>query len=154
MKTGIKALSVVLLSLAAAATAAADFVVVRSSVPALAKGTQLTAGQKIDLPAGQQVTVVSMGGEITVLRGAVGGVTLPALQAGASRASSAALAALVTRPAPRRSFGAMRGKEDCPAPESLNSLEAILAAAQVEACATLAQQALDRWVTARESGQK
>jgi len=37
---------------------------------------------------------------------------------------------------------------------SSTSLEAILAAAEVEACAALAQQALDRWVMAGESGQK
>jgi hypothetical protein len=48
----------------------------------------------------------------------------------------------------------MRGKDECPKPESLTSLEAILAAAEVEACAALAQQALDRWVMAGESGQK
>ena len=154
MKNTFKSCVMVVLALAVGSAGAADYVVVRSNSPALAKGVQLSAGQKLELAPGQQLTVVSAGGELTVLRGATGGVVLPSLETGNSRAATAALAALVTRPAPRRSFGAMRGKDECPKPESLTSLEAILAAAEVEACAALAQQALDRWVMAGESGQK
>lgn len=154
ISSSFKTVLVLALGLSVTAANAADYVVVRSSSPSLLKGAQLSAGQKIDLGPGQQLTLVSTGGELTVLRGAAGGVTLPASAAGAARASTAALAALVTQPAPRRSFGAMRGKEDCPAPETLRTLEGILEAAELETCAALAQQALDRWVTERESGQK
>lgn len=154
MSFKLHSLVAIVLGTSVAAVSATDFVVVRSSASAFVKGAQFGAGEKIDLAPGQQLTVVSTGGEVTVLRGAAGGVTLPLLQAGESRASSAALAALVSQPAPRRSFGAMRGKDECPQAESLASLEAILAAAEVDACKMVAQQALERWVRTGESGQK
>lgn len=154
MKNSLKSLVLVSLCLSASSVVAAEYVVVRSNSPVLLKGAQLSAGQKLDLGPGQQVTVVSTGGELTVLRGAAGGVTLPVPEAGVPRASAAALSALVTRPAPRRSFGAMRGKQVCSAPDALLTLEGILAAGQVDACSGFAQQALDRWVAANESGQK
>ena len=151
MNRMILAATAALMALAAATSVAADYVVVRSSAPAVAKGAQLAAGQRVDVGPGQVLTVVSAGGEVSVLRGAAGGVTLPALAAASQAASSAALVALVSRPAPRRSFGAMRGKDDCPAVESLTSVESILAAAKSESCASIAQQALDRLAAAAES---
>ncbi|MBU6378935.1 MAG: hypothetical protein KJS95_10440 [Gammaproteobacteria bacterium] len=130
---------------------AADYVVARSNVASIAKGAQFAAGANLPLEDGQVVTMVSSGGEVVVLRGAAGGVRLPALAGGAQSASVAALTALVNRPPPRRSFGAMRGKETCPAVETLTTMDSILAASAVEGCGLIARDALERYIVAREA---
>jgi hypothetical protein len=143
---------IVAMSLAAGTVAAAaDYVVARSNVATIGKGTQFAAGASVPLEEGQILTLVSSGGEVMVLRGAAGGVRLPALAGGAQTASVAALTALVNRPPPRRSFGAMRGKETCPAIETLTTMESILAASAAEGCGTLARDALERYIVAREA---
>lgn len=140
------------ISLAAGTAAmAADYVVARSNVATIGKGTQFAAGASVPLEDGQVLTLVSSGGEVLVLRGAAGGVRLPALAGGAQAAAVATLTALVNRPPPRRSFGAMRGKETCPAIETLTTMESILAASAVEGCGTLARDALERYIVAREA---
>lgn len=133
------------------AALAADYVVARSSVATIAKGTQFAAGASVPLEPGQLLTMVSAGGEVLVLKGAAGGVRLPALASGPQSASVAALTALVNRPPPRRSFGAMRGKENCPPAETLNAMDNILAAAAIDGCATMAREALERYLVARET---
>jgi hypothetical protein len=133
------------------AALAADYVVARSNVATIAKGAQFAAGASVPLEPGQMLTMVSAGGEVLVLKGAAGGVRLPALASGPQSASVAALTALVNRPPPRRSFGAMRGKENCPAAETLNTMENILAASAIEGCATMAREALERYLTDREA---
>lgn len=143
---------IAVLSLAVGTAAvAADYVVARSNVAAIGKGTQFAAGASVPLEEGQVLTLVSSGGEVLVLRGAAGGVRLPALAGGAQAASVSALTALVNRPPPRRSFGAMRGKDTCPAIETLITMESILAASAIEGCGTLARDALERYIVAREA---
>jgi len=141
----------VVLAMLCSVAAAADYVVARSSQPSIVKGTQLAAGQLVALGAGGKLTLISAGGDILVLRGAEGGVRLPALAAGPQTASIKALTALVERPSPRRNFGAMRGKAGCPDPATLTTMPAIMAAAEIEGCGTLAKQALDRLVLASET---
>lgn len=138
--------------LASGIALAADYVVARSNAPTITKGMQYGAGDTVPLLVGQLLTLISSGGEIVVLRGAEGGVRLPPLAKGAQTASMAALTALVNRPAPRRNFGAMRGKEGCPAVEILSSMEGILAASAIEGCAGLAREALERYIIAGEGG--
>ena len=82
------------------------------------------------------------------IEGAEGGVILPARAAGGS-ASTEALQALVKRPLPRRSFGAMRGPGDCPAADELKTLEEILAAAAREGCDRNARVALENYLSAQ-----
>ena len=145
--------AVLALVLASGITLAADYVVARSTAASIAKGAQYAAGDSIPLAVGEVLTLVSSGGEVLVLRGAAGGVTLPSLSSGPKTASMEALTALVNRPSPRRSFGAMRGKEGCPPVESLGTLDGILAAAAIEGCGALAKEALDRYITAVEAAE-
>lgn len=146
------ALLAVSVVLASGVAAAADYVVVKSTDATIGKGTQYRAGESIPLAVGSAATLISSGGEVVELRGAAGGATLPSLSAGPKTASMEALTALVNRPAPRRSFGAMRGKEGCPAVETLNNVEAILAAAAIEGCGALAREALERYIASAEAG--
>lgn len=127
---------------------AADYVVARSNVASVAKGSQYAAGDTVPLAVGQSVTLISSGGEVVVLQGAAGGARLPALAKGPQTASMAALTALVNRPAPRRNFGAMRGKTACPEISSLKSVETILAAGATEGCESLAREALESYINA------
>lgn len=133
---------------AAGGAFAADYVVARSTVASIAKGTQYAAGDTVPLPVGQSATLISSGGEVVVLQGAAGGARLPALAKGPQTASMAALSALVNRPAPRRNFGAMRGKAGCPEISTLKTLDAILAAGAIDGCAPLAREALESYINA------
>ena len=90
--------------------------------------------------------MVTTGGDVLNLEGADGGIVLPARAAGGS-ASAEALQALIKRPMPRRSFGAMRGPGDCPSAEDLKTLDEILAAG----CDRNARVALENYLSADEA---
>lgn len=124
-----------------------DYIVARSSDPAIERGSAWAAGASLALGVGGRVTLVTPSGEVLNLEGADGGIVLPA-RAGGGNASTEALQALVKRPLPRRSFGAMRGPGDCPAAEELTSLETILEAAAREGCERNARVALENFLTA------
>ena len=67
-----RALLVVMLSALATAAAAADFVVVRSSDPALLRGQAFDAGDRVPLAAGTIVTLRHASGDIVTLTGTAG----------------------------------------------------------------------------------
>ncbi|NBU25407.1 MAG: hypothetical protein EBS39_07280 [Gammaproteobacteria bacterium] len=143
MKTSLIALA---LGIASGIAGAADYVVVRSTDASIAKGTVLAAGARVALAAGATLTLVSPGGEVVTVKGAAGGAQVPGVAGPGDSAASAALAAIVTRPPPRRSFGAMRGGEECPAADSLQTMEQILAASRQKGCGSVAQAALEAYV--------
>lgn len=123
---------------------AADYVVVRSSDPALKPGLELDAGERVALGAGQTASLMSASGSISTLRGAAGGVAAPRAGAQADPARMAALKALVA-PAPTGStFGARRSGV-CPDPATLTTVDAILQV-QSAGCAAQARIALDAYV--------
>ena len=124
-----------------------DYIVARSSEPAIERGSAWAAGASLALGVGGRVTLVTTGGDVLNIEGAEGGVVLPARTAGSS-ASTESLQALVKRPLPRRSFGAMRGPGDCPAADELKTLEVILAAAGQEGCDRNARVALENFLSA------
>ena len=126
-----------------------DYIVARSSDPAIERGSAWAAGSSLALGSGQSVTMVTPGGDVLNLEGAEGGIVLPARAAGGS-ASTEALQALIKRPMPRRSFGAMRGPGDCPSAEDLKTLDEILAAAAREGCDRNARVALENYLSAEE----
>ncbi len=128
-----------------------DYIVARSSDPAIERGSAWAAGSSLALGAGQSVTMVTPGGDVLNLEGAEGGIVLPTRAAGGS-ASTEALQALIKRPMPRRSFGAMRGPGDCPSAEDLKTLDEILAAAAREGCDRNARVALENYLSADEAG--
>ncbi|MFM7707844.1 MAG: hypothetical protein ACKO9D_07495 [Gammaproteobacteria bacterium] len=121
-----------------------DYIVVRSNEASIAKGSPLAAGSRVALPAGKALTLVSPGGEVVSLQGSAGGAVVPGVSKPGDSAAGSALTALVNRPPPRRSFGAMRG--NCPGAEALQTLEQILAASKLEGCGSVAQAALEAYV--------
>jgi hypothetical protein len=125
---------------------AADFVVVASSDPAIKKGAALDAGAKVALAPGATLTIMRPSGQITTLRGAPGGVTVPAMRvAAADSAKFEGLKALLQPPPEGRTFGARRGGI-CPPVETLTQLEDILRVADQAGCKTVARQALDAYI--------
>jgi len=134
------------LGIAAGLAGAADYVVVRSSDAAIVKGTALAAGTRVALPTGATLTLVSSGGEVVTLKGSPAGAQVPGVATPGDSAASAALSALVNRPPPRRSFGAMRGSEKCPSAAALQTLEQILAASRESGCGSISQVALEAYI--------
>lgn len=143
MKTSLIALA---LGVASAVAGAADYIVVRSTDASIAKGTALAAGARVPLEAGATLTLVSPGGEVVTIKGSADGAQVPGVAKPGDSAASAALAALVNRPPPRRSFGAMRGSAKCPSITALQTLEQILAASREQGCAGISQAALEAYI--------
>ncbi len=141
-----RCLMVLALGLVSGIAGAADYIVVRSSDASIARGTALAAGTRLALPAGATLTLVSPGGEVVTLKGSPVGAQVPGVAKPGDSAAAAALTALVNRPPPRRSFGAMRGSEKCPSAAALQTMEQILAAAREQGCGSIAQAALEAYV--------
>ena len=146
MKTLHTICAVLALGIASGFAGAGDYIVVRSTEAAIAKGTALVAGTRVALPAGATVTLVSPGGEVVTLKGSSAGAQVPGVAKPGDSAAATALAALVIKPPPRRSFGAMRGSEKCPSVAALKTLEQILAASGEKGCASISQAALEAYV--------
>ena len=128
------------LMMAAGAAEAGDYVVVASSDPGLIPGQELEGGQQVALGAGRSVTLVHVGGELTVLRGGSSGVVVPTRQVASADATRvAALKSLIAPPTEGRTFGGRRGGV-CPDPADLQTVDQILSA-QAGGCARQAREA-------------
>ncbi len=133
------------------AALASDYIVVNSTDPAIKRGQAYDAGTRVQLGAGQTLTLMRASGEVTTLRGANGGVAVPGARlAAADSARFETLRALVQPPPEGRTFGARRGGI-CPALESLTTLDDIVRVAESSGCKTVARQALDAYLA--KSGQ-
>ena len=135
----------VALALAAAGAArAADYVVVKSTDPGIKAGLTLDGGQRVNLGPGQTLTLIAAAGDVTTLRGSASGAVAPARRTPAADAGKiAALRVLIDPPPTGRTFGGRRGGV-CPDPNSLKTLDAILAV-QDAGCAAAARVALDAY---------
>ena len=135
------------LSFAFAGTAvAADYIVVNSTDPGIKRGAAYDAGAKVQLGAGQTLTLMRASGEVTTLRGAAVGVTVPGAKlSSADTARFETLRALVQPPPEGRTFGARRGGI-CPALEALTTLDDIVHLAETSGCKTVARQALEAYL--------
>ncbi len=138
-----------MLSLAAFAAQAADYVVVGSSDPAIARGQAYEAGARITLAPGQSLTLMHASGALVRLKGSAGGVVAPRERATTADADRMAVLRFIMsdadKPATR---GAMRTRSGiCPSPELLTSLDAI-AQAQQGGCVTGAAKAFEAWLNA------
>ncbi|MBU6319147.1 MAG: hypothetical protein KGS00_05800 [Alphaproteobacteria bacterium] len=133
----------------AGAAHAETFLVLSSADPSLKKGTSLEAGALLPAQAGSVVTVMSETGEVVRLTAGASGLQLPAPSGKMSNSTFVSLKNMLLRKPPtRRAFGAMRGAQaECPAVETLITLEAILEADKTSACRTIASEALDRFIT-------
>jgi hypothetical protein len=123
---------------------AADFVVVKSTDPAVKPGLEVNAGQRIALGAGETLTLMSAGGSVSTLRGAAGGAVAPRAGGQVDSARMAALKTLVDPPPVGRTFGARRSGV-CPDPTTLTTLDEILSV-QSNGCTAQARMALDAYV--------
>ena len=131
---------------------ASDYIVVNSTDASIKRGQALDAGTKVALGAGQSMTLMRASGEVTTLRGAAAGVTIPGARlAAADAARFETLRTLVEPPPQGRTFGARRGGI-CPALESLTTLDDIVRVAESSGCKTVARQALDAYLA--KSGSK
>jgi len=134
---------------------AQDFLVLSSSDAGVKKGATFAAGQLVQAAPGTSVTVMSPAGEIVRLTAAADGVRMPAAAAGGRKGAVDSLQKILLRPPPsRRTFGAMRGGEpDCPAVESLTTVEAIVAADEKPECRRIAATALQALVDSAPAAQ-
>ena len=130
----------------AGAAAASDYVVVTSTNPALRPGQEISAGQRLDLAAGQTLRLMSATGELTTLRGGPSGATAPRAGGAADPARMAQLKLLIDPPPQGRTFGGRRSGV-CPDPAVLTTLDQILAV-QSGGCASQAREALDAYLAA------
>lgn len=139
-------IGVVLSAFCGTAAVAADYIVVNSTDPAIKRGQAYDAGARVPVGVGKTITVMRPSGEVTTIRGAAGGATLPANRiASADAARFETLRALVEPPPVGRTFGARRGGI-CPAIESLTTLDDIVRTAESSGCKTVARQALDNYL--------
>jgi len=125
---------------AAGAAQAADFVVVKSTDPAIKAGTPVNGGQRLNLATGQTVVLLAAAGDLTTLKGGASGATAPArrtAQVDASKLES--LRVLIDPPPAGRTFGGRRGGV-CPDPSQLTTIDDILGVQG--ACPEAARQAL------------
>jgi hypothetical protein len=137
-------LFVLALSFAFAGSAlASDYIVVNSTDPGIKKGQAFDAGTRVQLGAGQSITLMRASGEVTTLKGATAGVVVPGAKlAAADAARFETLRALVQPPPEGRTFGARRGGI-CPAIEALTTLDDIVHVAETSGCKSVARQALE-----------
>lgn len=128
----------------ATAVAAADFVVVRSSDPAVIRGQAFDAGDRVPLAAGATVTFMHASGDIITLTGATGGVSLPKRAASAPDADRMAVLKFILARAPKEAPSrALRTRGGiCPAVSAITTLDAVAEVYQ-SGCAEQAAQALD-----------
>ena len=122
---------------------ASDYIVVNSTDPGIKKGQAFDAGTRVQLGAGQTITLMRASGEVTTLKGAAAGVVVPGAKlAAADAARFETLRALVQPPPEGRTFGARRGGI-CPAIEALTTLDDIVHVAETSGCKSVARQALE-----------
>ena len=125
---------------------ASDYIVVNSTDPGIKRGQAFDAGTKVQLGAGQTLTLMRASGEVTTLKGAAAGVTVPGAKlASADATRFEVLRALVQPPPEGRTFGARRGGL-CPALEALTTLDDIVHVAETSGCKTVARQALEAYL--------
>ena len=141
MRTAILGVTLAIAAVAGAARAA-DYVVVKSTAPDIKAGLTLNGGQRIDLGAGQSLTLIAAAGDVTMLKGSASGAVIPARRtAAADTGKLEALRVLIDPPPAGRTFGGKRGGV-CPDPSHLKTVDEILSVQQA-GCATAARAALD-----------
>lgn len=125
------------------AAQAADFVVVSSTDPAIARGRTYESGALIQLPPGQSIVLIDPAGQVTRLTGGPKGAVAPRRQlASINDERITILKRLVEPPRVRRSGPS--GKV-CPAAD-LTQIDGIVAVAQVDGCLATARTAFEAYV--------
>jgi hypothetical protein len=138
------AAATVALVLSAGAAAAADYIVVGSTDPAIARGQELVAGQKVPLKPGHRVTILGPKGDVLILQGDRGGASVPA-RAAAPDAEQFAVLRMMISGAPSARPAGFRVRAACPDAETLVAVEAIVGARKA-GCEAQAAAALDAYL--------
>ena len=131
-------------ALAAGAAHAGDLVVVASTDPTIARGTELQSGTKVALAAGKTLVLIDTAGQVVRVTGTARGAALPRRQLAANDDRIAMMKLLVAQPSVRR--GRSLQQPVCPEAASLKDIEAILAAAKTAGCLANARQAFGAYV--------
>ena len=143
-------------SLLCGAAHARDFIVVGSSDPGLLRGQSFDAGARVPLAAGRTATLMHASGNLITLRGAQGGVALPARAGSPTESDRLAVLRMMVAPARREMVGdgrvgrtraATRGGL-CPGSLGLTTLDAIVLV-QKAGCEVEAAAALEAWIAAQ-----
>ena len=136
-------------SLAAVAPAAlaSDYVVVRSSEPAIVRGQSFDAGDRVAIGPGGALTLMHASGDIITLKGAPGGVSLPRRNATPRDADRMAVLRFIMSSSPPDASGRKSRTRGgiCPAVESLVTLDQIVLVKQ-SGCPDEAARALEAYL--------
>lgn len=127
-----------------AAAEAADFVVVSSTDPAVARGTEYASGQVLQIASGRSVVLIDPAGNVKRLVGGSAAQTLPRRQLASVDEQRMAVVKMLLAPARIRRTGP---KLDQVCPEAdLTTFAGILTVAPVDGCLTRARDAFDAYV--------
>lgn len=128
----------------AGAAEAADFVVVSSTDPAVARGQAFDSGAVVPLSPGATAVLIDTAGQVTRLAGRAGGVVLPRRQlADVNQDRVAVLKMLVAPPRVRRTARGLG--PTCPEAD-LTRIDGIIDTARVDGCLTSARAAFEAYV--------
>ncbi|WP_296598300.1 hypothetical protein [Phenylobacterium sp.] len=123
---------------------AADFVVVSSTDPAIARGAEYASGQAIQISPGRSIVLIDPAGNVKRLVGAPKAVVLPKRQVASLDEDRMAVVRLLV--APQRTRRAMPSlNPSCPQTD-LATFEGIVAVAPVDGCLTRAREAFEAYV--------
>lgn len=127
------------------AAQAADFVVVSSSDPAIARGTEYASGHAIQIAPGKSVVLIDPAGNVKRLTGGAAAQALPARRQLASvDEQRMAVVKLLVAPA-RVRRAAPKLDQVCPEAD-LATFDGIVAVAPVDGCLTRARDAFEAYV--------
>lgn len=123
---------------------AADFVVVSSTDPAIARGREVAGGESLQIAPGRSIVLVDKAGQVTRLAGAAAPIVAPRRQyANVNEDRVAVLKLLV---APARVRRAAPGLEKVCPQADLTQFDGIVTVAVVDGCLTTARAAFDAYV--------
>jgi hypothetical protein len=126
----------------AGAAAAADFVVVSSTDPAIPRGREVASGEALPVAPGKSIVLVDTAGQVVRLSGA--SAAAPRRQyASLNEDRVAVLKMLIAPPRVRRAAPSL--DKACP-PADLTQFEGIVTVAQVDGCLTTARTAFEAYV--------
>lgn len=128
----------------AGAAQAADFVVVSSTDPAIARGTEYASGQALQIAPGKSVVLIDPVGTVKRLTGTAAPVTLPRRHLASVDAERMAVVKLLVAP-PRMRRAMPTLNPTCPEAD-LTTFDGILTVAPVDGCLTRAREAFEAYV--------
>lgn len=123
---------------------AADFVVVSSSDPAIARGAEYASGQSLQVAPGKSVVLIDPAGNVKRLAGGGAAQVMPRRQMASVDEQRMAVVKLLVAPA-RVRRAAPKLDQICPDAD-LKTFDGILAVAPVDGCLTRAREAFDAYV--------